>query len=282
MRKPLLALAALAALAAALSLPAVPASAGTLPGVGATMTVHGQPAVTVDTTKGNGAGNTAKFTVAASAAYWQVNWSYNCHPSGSQGSFDYTVETPIGQDTTDYMTPNQLGWGYTAADRYYDHGTFYLSVNADQGCIWSLQVVVPPTPTYSVRLDHAWALEWSNGNNSTFPIQVEVTFTNHSTAPIPNEPNALTLAVEQWRGQPDAIADTYECQGYGNLTNAFESAAISGVLLNPGRSLTGCAVFAMPASLWTPHDGIRDGTVHLWWAPPGQKSYEWSFVEFEA
>ena len=205
------------------------------------MTVHGQPAVTVDTTKGNGAGNTAKFTVAASAAYWQVNWSYNCHPSGSQGSFDYTVETPIGQDTTDYMTPNQLGWGYTAADRYYDHGTFYLSVNADQGCIWSLQVVVPPTPTYSVRLDHAWALEWSNGNNSTFPIQVEVAFTNHSTAPIPNEPNAMTLAVEQWRGQPDSDRRHLRVPRLRKSDHRVRVGGHQWYALNPGRSLTGCA-----------------------------------------
>ena len=91
--------------------------------------------------KGNGPGDTQMFTIPASAPYWQVDWSYNCHPSGQQGTFDYTVETPIGQDTTDYITPNQAGWGYTAANRYYDHGTFYLSVNADVGCVWSVQVV---------------------------------------------------------------------------------------------------------------------------------------------
>ena len=84
--------------------------------------------------KGNGPDDTNVFTVPASAPWWQVNWSYNCHPSGSTSIFDWAVNTSTGADYND-SAPNQLGWGFTAAERYADHGTFYLDINTDPGCV---------------------------------------------------------------------------------------------------------------------------------------------------
>jgi hypothetical protein len=93
--------------------------------------------------KGNGPNETHLFAVRASAPWWQVNWSYNCHPSGSANSSDWAVYTPIRLDVFDNGA-DQIGWGFTAATRYYDHGTFYLDINTMPGCVWTIQVITPP------------------------------------------------------------------------------------------------------------------------------------------
>lgn len=136
-----------------------------------------------------------------------------------------------------------------------------------------------PTAVYSVRLQQVWSnLSWTDGNKATVPVQIEVTITNTGHVPVLDETPAqdLTLTVPSgsttpaWSGKYDSDANTFECQGHGALPSTWSP-------LNPGRSVTGCVVFAVPSKTWS------DGSVaaHLWWIPEGaiqqdQKSYAWA------
>lgn len=251
---------------------AAAASTATAPSV---ITVRGRPATAVATTKGDGGGDTPMFTIPADASYWQANWSYNCHPGGQQGSFDWAVNTPTGTDSNDYVTPNQLGWGYSAAERYYDHGTFYLAINADQGCVWSVQVVVPPTPTYMVSVDQTWrALNWSSPayHPGTRPFEVRVTFHNDGPGAVTLSDTTaagLRLTVSSvghatWVGRPDLSADTYQCAGSDLATQLEEPHAV-----RPSGSLTGCVVFGVPTSVLDAAQ-VTDGLMTMGWSADGK------------
>lgn len=93
--------------------------------------------------KGTQSGQTGRFTVSASAPYWQVNWSFHCSPAaGSTGGFDWAVYGPYGMDPNDFDSPNQDGNNGSGTIRYYDHGKFYLNIVAYPTCKWAIQVVV--------------------------------------------------------------------------------------------------------------------------------------------
>ena len=232
------------------------------------VTVQGSPKTGVLSDKGTSDGNTKMFKIPSSAPYWQVDWSYNCHPAHQQGLFDWSVRTPTGDDNNDIQSPNQLGWGYTAAQRYFDHGTFYLSIVADQGCVWSVQVITPSTPTYTVHVDQQWwFLQWTTKARAavTIPVQLKVTFTNKGPGALTLRDDlsvaAMTAGDAIWTGQPDQTAHLYQC----NQDLATELAG--GHTIAPGRVLTGCAVFDWPKKLYKQVSPHSDAPVALWTVP---------------
>jgi hypothetical protein len=87
---------------------------------------------------GTGPGGTTRFTIPASAPYWQVSFSsYSCAPRST--TLGWTVYTPKGKDLRDTFRPS--GWTGYAPSPYYDHGSFYLSIDAGRGCTWSVRVM---------------------------------------------------------------------------------------------------------------------------------------------
>ena len=74
---------------------------------------------------------------------WTMSWSYYCSinilggvPIAVPGSFTVTVNQPSGSSISD-VGPNEMGFGGSGFDTYYDTGTFDLDVS---GCNWSITV----------------------------------------------------------------------------------------------------------------------------------------------
>jgi hypothetical protein len=97
--------------------------------------------VTLLTLSGSGAASTQQFTVPSAAKGWHVNWTYDCSDFGSQGNFDYSVNSGTNLNFDD-TGPNQLGSGGSGVEHYYDTGTFNLQVDSE--CNWTVTAVSGP------------------------------------------------------------------------------------------------------------------------------------------
>ncbi|MHB1497544.1 MAG: hypothetical protein ACYCXN_06480 [Acidimicrobiales bacterium] len=89
-----------------------------------------------------------------------------------------------------------------------------------------MQIVVPTTPTYTVRADQVWCeLSWASSNTRTNPLQVKVTITNRSTTPL-TVTDAPSLKVvprpggwaPRWTGRPSPDPSTCPCGPGPNLS----------------------------------------------------------------
>lgn len=270
MKKIFVALATLASIV----LPATAASASTTKHP--TVTIPGTPKTVVLTAKGDGPVNTRQFVVPSSAPYWQVNWSYNCHPSGSIGNFDWQVNTPIGSDLNLDFGPNQLGWAGASAERYSDHGTFWLAVQAGQGCVWSIQVITGPSSAVSLTLDQAWtALSYTNPTANRIAIPVQVRVTIHNDGPTVVAPGTidyqLVYGKTVWATTPAANPTLYQC------SPSLSWKLVVNTTVPAGSSLSGCLVFQVPRKVITGPVVVQfahgHGATRLAWIVDGKTHY---------
>jgi hypothetical protein len=260
------------AMLSTLLLPATAASASTkLP----TVTIPGTPKTVVLTAKGDGPVNTRQFVVPSSVPYWQVNWSYNCHPSGSTGNFNFAVNTPIGSDSNDYDTPNQLGWAGASAQRYTDHGTFWLEVQTEQGCVWSVQVITGPSSAVSLTFDQAWTgLTYNNPTSNGIAVPVQVRVTIHNDGPTVVAPGTIDYQLMYgktvWATTPTDNPTLYQCSPSLSLKLVYTT-------IPAGGSLSGCLVFQIPRTVITGQLKVQfahgHGITRLAWIMDGKTHY---------
>ena len=161
------------------------------------------------------------------------------------------------------------------------------------GTITVRGTLAQPNVVYTVRFDQIWTnLAWTDFQPGHAPVEVKVTVTTVGTTPLMDEDPSSDLTLK-FAGLPGP-ADLVQPRNFvpTSTSTAYECPDILGniQLLNPGHSVTGCAVFDMPSTLQpylSRYSSLaetygQEYTVwHLVWTPDGayphdQKSYEWS------
>jgi hypothetical protein len=119
----------------------VPSTAGTTSTTGqaTTTTVTAQTNFVLFSIQGAGDDALGQFVIATAATQWSAQWSYNCAKVGKPGDFNYTVDFKGGERTDlNDVGPKEHGSRGSGTNRYYDAGTFDMTVTSD--CYWTLKV----------------------------------------------------------------------------------------------------------------------------------------------